>query len=258
MGSSGKQGQLWGAGAQDYADLQEGVFLPLFQAVAEKVITAAGVDLLDIGCGSGIFCQVASGRGARVSGLDASESMIDIARQRVPQGDFRVGEMEALPYDDRTFDVVTAFNSLQFATQPVNALREARRTVRPQGKVVVGVFGQQEETESAAVFAAVGALLPRSPTSEEPISLSAEGVMEALMAEAGLTLEHVGEVDSLWDYPDEQTAMRGFLSSGNTYRVIEEVGETRVSQAIARALAPFRTSSGRYQLKNKARYLLAS
>jgi SAM-dependent methyltransferase len=166
--------------------------------------------------------------------------------------------MEALPYDDGTFDLVTAFNSLQFAAKPVNALREARRTARPQGKVVVGVFGQPDETESAAVFAAVGALLPRSSSSAEPISLSAQGAMEALMAEAGLTLEHVGEVDSLWDYPDEQTAIRGFLSSGVSYSVIQEVGETRVSQAIARALAPYRTSSGRYQLKNKARYLLAS
>jgi 2-polyprenyl-3-methyl-5-hydroxy-6-metoxy-1,4-benzoquinol methylase len=258
VGSSTKQGRLWGARAQDYAELQEGVFLPLFEEVAQMVITAPGIDLLDIGCGSGIFCQIAAGSGARVSGLDASESMLNIARQRVPQGDFRVGEMEALPYDDRTFDVATAFNSLQFAAQPVNALREARRTVRPKGKVVVGVFGRQDETESAAVFAAVGALLPRSPSSAEPVSLSAEGAMEALIAEAGLTLEHVGEVDSLWDYPDEQTAMRGFLSSGNTYRVIQEVGETRVRQAIARALVPFRTSSGRYQLKNKARYLLAS
>lgn len=258
MGNSARQGQLWGARAHDYADLQEGVFLPLFEAVAEKVIDAGGIDLLDIGCGSGIFCHVATERGARVSGLDASESMLDIARRRVPQGDFRVGDMEALPYDDEAFDVVTAFNSLQFAAEPVNALREARRLVRPQGKVAIGVFSQPEQTESVAIFAAVDALLPRSTTSAKPVSLSAEGAMEALIAEAGLTLEHVGEVDSLWDYPDEKTAVRGFLSSGNAYRVIQEVGEARVSRAIARALAPFRTSSGRYQLKNRARYLIAT
>ncbi len=40
--------------------------------------------LLDIGCGTGIFCEMAANRGARVSGLDASEHLLAIARERVP------------------------------------------------------------------------------------------------------------------------------------------------------------------------------
>jgi len=57
-------------------------------------------------------------------GLDAAEALLDVARKRTPSGDFRQGEMEELPFADGTFDVVTGFNSLQYAADPVNALRQ--------------------------------------------------------------------------------------------------------------------------------------
>jgi cyclopropane fatty-acyl-phospholipid synthase-like methyltransferase len=52
----------------------------------------------DAGCGGGGASVLAAQRGAHVSGLDASEAPIAIARERVPHGDFRVGDLEALPY----------------------------------------------------------------------------------------------------------------------------------------------------------------
>ena len=59
-----------------------------------------------------------------MSGLDAAEALLDVARKRTPSGDFRQGEMEELPFADGTFDVVTGFNSFQYAADPVNALRQ--------------------------------------------------------------------------------------------------------------------------------------
>ena len=50
--------------------------------------------------------QLAAKLGASVTGLDASEAELSIARERVPDGDFRQGEMEELPYADASFDVV--------------------------------------------------------------------------------------------------------------------------------------------------------
>ena len=120
MGTANVQGQIWGIRARDWAEVQEGLDAPLFNTVLRKTAVGAGTVLLDIGCGSGMFCQMAAKLGAQISGLDAAEPLLAIAHERTPQGDFRTGEMEELPYANQTFDVVTGFNSFQFAANPVN------------------------------------------------------------------------------------------------------------------------------------------
>ena len=67
--------------------------------------------------------MLAAERGARISGLDAAEALIAIARERLPEGDFRVGDMEDLPFENEVFDVVIAASSLQFSEDRVAALR---------------------------------------------------------------------------------------------------------------------------------------
>jgi hypothetical protein len=56
---------------------------------------------------------LASDRGAQVSGIDAAESLLTVARERVAAADFRLGDLQDLPFADGCFDVVTGFNSFQ-------------------------------------------------------------------------------------------------------------------------------------------------
>lgn len=171
--------------------------MPLFEAVLKETAVGANTSVLDIGCGASMFCEMAVKRDARVSGLDAAEALLAIVRERVKAGDFRTGEMEELPYASQTFDVVTGFNSFQFAANPVNALREAMRVSRT-GVVVIAVFGKREEKESAAFIAAMGSLLPSPPPGAPgPFALSVDGALEALATAAGLA---PGKVDKV-DYP---------------------------------------------------------
>src|SRR5262245_21375128 len=130
-------GELWGARARQWAEVQEGTVRPLYEAVLRKTAIGHGTALLDIGCGSGMFCEMAAKTGARVAGIDAAPALLVIARERVPQGDFREGEMENLPFPDTAFDVVTGFNSFQYAVNPVNALREACRVARREATIVI-------------------------------------------------------------------------------------------------------------------------
>src|SRR5690349_15705842 len=104
-GTAAAQGELWGVRARDWAEVQEGLARPLYEAVLRKTGIGTATRVLDVGCGSGLFCVVAAERGARVTGIDATAPFIAIARERVPDADFRVGEMEVLPYGDKTFDV---------------------------------------------------------------------------------------------------------------------------------------------------------
>ena len=126
-----------GARAQDWAEIQEGTCRPAYLAVFDRVALRTGMAYFDAGCGAGMAAQIAAQRGARVSGLDAAEKLLAIARTRTPAGDFRVGELEDLPFPDNVFDLVSGFNSFQYAGNPAVALREARRVAKAGARVVV-------------------------------------------------------------------------------------------------------------------------
>jgi cyclopropane fatty-acyl-phospholipid synthase-like methyltransferase len=72
MGTAQIQGELWGARAREWAELQERAFLPLYEAASEAAKVTKGTSLLDAGCGAGLALQVAAKRGASVSGIDAA------------------------------------------------------------------------------------------------------------------------------------------------------------------------------------------
>ena len=126
-------GRLWGARARDWAEVQEGQFGAGYDDVLARAGVGPGTRLLDAGCGAGMAAQRAAGLGATVAGIDAAALLLDIARECSPAGDFRVGDLEDLPFPDHAFDVVTGFNAFQFAGNPVRALTEARRVTKPGG-----------------------------------------------------------------------------------------------------------------------------
>jgi len=177
-GSATVQGELWGARARDWAEVQEPAQRELYPPVFDAAGVGEGTSLLDVGCGSGLAAAIAHERGAKVSGIDAALPFVEIARGRVPGADFRVGELEALPYDDDSFDVVTGFAAFQYAADPVHALQEARRVARPRGIVVILTWGQPEHCEAAGIIKVLGSLLPPPPPGASgPFALSAPGAL---------------------------------------------------------------------------------
>jgi SAM-dependent methyltransferase len=259
MSTAQVQGRLWGARARDYADVAEPAFRPLFEAVFTAVGVQAGTRLLDVGCGPGLAAQLAARRGAQVAGIDAAASSIAIARERTPEGDFRVGEMERLPWSDHAFDAVTGFNSFPFAADMLQSLREARRVATAGGKVAMAVWGRAEECELFAVVGSINPLLPPAPpAAQEPIPLSAPGRIESLTELAGLTPVTRGEAHCPFEFPDLDTAVRAITSAGIMVAAGERAGDQLVRRTVAEALAPFRTSQGGYRLRNTLVYVIAT
>jgi SAM-dependent methyltransferase len=248
-GTAPQQGRWWSARAQDWADVQQYLTRPSWQAVLDEQQPVAGRRVLDVGCGAGGFAELASASGARVSGIDAAPALVDIAGQRVPEGSFRVGELEWLPYQDHSFDLVTGFNSFQYAANPVNALREARRVTERGGSVVAMIWGTAAECEPAAHLAALGSLLPPPPPGAPgPFALSVPGGLEELCAAAGLVPGARRVVDCPWEFPDQATLLRGILSAGPAVRAIEHSGEDAVREAVLTACAPFHRDDGSYRM----------
>ncbi len=253
-----KNGKLWGARAQDWADIQEGTVRPAYLAALDRTKVKAGTRYLDVGCGSGMAAAIAANRGADVCGIDAAEEMLAVARSRSPDANFQHGDIEELPYADNSFDVVTGFNSFQYAGNPVAALTEARRVTKTGGAVVIVTWGEPEGMEAATLIGAIKPLLPPPPPGAPgPFALSDEATLRGFAKDAGLKPLEVFDVDCPWHYPDEATALRGVLSSGVAALAINTSGEDAVLDAHAKALAAFKQDDGSYLVGATFRCLLA-
>ncbi|MEU9192453.1 class I SAM-dependent methyltransferase [Streptomyces hundungensis] len=256
MGSSDVQGRLWGQASEDWLGVER-FAVPSYEAVFDLLRIGAGVRLLDVGCGAGLALRMAVERGADVTGLDASEGLLDIARRRLPGADLRQGELEELPYADASFDAVTSFNAVQFAADPVAALRETKRVTAPGGRVAVLTWGDPARCETRHVFEAIAELLPPPPAGAAgPFALSAPGALEALVQRAGLTPEDDGEAEAPFTFPDLDSAVRTQMSAGPFRRAIEVAGEDATREALRKAFAPARQPDGSYRHENVFRYLI--
>lgn len=243
--TAGVNGRLWGAHARDWAEVQEARTQPLFEAVLERAGVSAGTRCLDLACGAGGASAVAGAKGAQVAGIDAAEPMLEIARERTPDGDFRKADLESLPFDDEAFDVVTSFNGVQFAADPVAALKEARRVTKPGGVIAITVWDHPSRVPMASVIQSLGSLLPPPPPGTPgPFALSEPGALERLARQGGLTARETFTISVTGRYPDLATALRGFNSTGVAVRAAEAVGEQSVSLVHTAALRPFEQADG--------------
>lgn len=231
---------------------------PVFEAVLERTRVGPGTRVLDAGCGAGMAAEIAAARGAEVSGVDAAEAMLSIARSRVPAGDFRQGDLEDLPFSDASFDVVTGFNSFQYAADPAAALREAGRVAKRHGFVVIMTFGDPDGMGAAALVTTLKPLLPPPPPDAPgPFALSNEAALRRFATDAGLEPVELFDVDSPWIYADEAAALRGLTSTGNAIRAMEHSGEDVVTEACAKAIAAYRQPDGSVRASAWFRCLLA-
>jgi SAM-dependent methyltransferase len=252
------EGPDWSARAQGWAELWAGLADPARAAVLDAARVGPRTRLLDVGCGSGELCRMAAARGAEVSGIDAAEGMIAIARGRLQGADLRVGPMEQLPWEDDSFDLVTAFNALQFAADFEAALAELARVARPGGQVAICNWARREDRDILAVTTPLRALEPPAalgPATDPPL-VGEPGVLERLARAAGLRPRLAAEVDVPFELPDEATLQRAFLVDAGR-ETVEHAGEDVVRRTTLEAAAPYRRPDGSYRFENSFRYLVA-
>ncbi len=234
------QRRLWGTQPQVWAELGEAHNRPLFEAALDAAGVGAGTRVLDIGCGSGLALVLAEQRGAVPAGIDISPGLLGVARERLPDADLRDGDMESLPFQGDAFDAVLGVSVFQYAGDPLRALREAARVLRPNGRLVASLFGVPERSQLTTVIKAMSALIPPEGEADHaPYALSAPGGLEAALAEAGLHVVGDGEVLCSWRYASMDDAVAGILCSAGGARAKEAAGEAVVREVLRDALAQF-------------------
>ncbi|MGN6564207.1 MAG: class I SAM-dependent methyltransferase [Thermomicrobiales bacterium] len=260
-GSATRWGPLFSAGAADWAETWEGPFgwgTPVYTHVLDRENVGQGTRLLDCGCGAGRFARLAADCGANVAGIDASEAMIAIATSKTPAGDFRVGDMEQLPWPDRAFDLVTGFSTFQFADNKVRALTEAKRVT--QGHVTVVVPSRAADSGIATVFQPTFPLFPpealASLRQSGIFALSQSGQLEEVLAGAGLTIEEDLEFDCSPVFSNVDEAVRAFTGAGPMILAIRHSGQEAVIETLRATLTRFAAPSGQILVPSWVRLIV--
>ena len=257
VGSAERWGRLWGARPADWA-LSEDQQTPTYEAALAHAPISPGDRVLDVGCGVGSFLRLVVDRGGEPFGIDASAALIEFAHERLPDADLRDGEMEALPYEADSFDLVAGFNSFFFANDIVAALAEARRVAKPGASVVIQVWGRHECCDFEAMKSIARTFFPPRPA-DAPADpdLSAPGVLEGLVAASGLTIADDFVTSWSAEFPDEQTLRRAMLAVAGLALLAGPDREHELGDAIARGMEQYRTPDGGYSLRNEYRIVVS-
>ena len=114
--------------------------------------------LLDVGTGTGRMLELLAPQAGRALGIDQSPQMLGIARDRLSRAglrnaQLRQGDIFALPVERDAFDVVVVHQVLHYLDDPARALREASRTLRPGGRLLVVDFAPHQEESLRAAHA---------------------------------------------------------------------------------------------------------
>jgi len=237
-----RAGRGWGARATEWAYLFEPYALPANQLVFDHLGVGPSTRYLDVACGSGFAANLASRREATVTGLDASETLIDIARARTPDGDFRVGDMYALPFDNGAFDVVTSFNGIWNGCD--DALREARRVLTDHGQFGITYWGAHDRMGLMPYFLSV---IEHSPPSHQSATMElgeTSNVIANMLRTTELELLDQGTVEVTNEWPDLDTAIRALAAAGPSVPAIEAIGYDAFCDALREAIAPLHDRNG--------------
>jgi ArsR family transcriptional regulator len=170
-----------------------------------KSLAEAFVQLLppmviaDLGAGDGSSALLLSQSAERVIAIDSSEKMLEVARDQARRAgasnvEFRLGEMEEVPIDDASVDLIFFSQSLHHAAHPERALREGHRILRTGGRIVILDLAKHRFEEARELYA------------DEWLGFS-EAKMEAMLTGAGFADVRASVVDKDPEAPQFQTLL---------------------------------------------------
>ncbi len=214
------------------------------QAIAptlDSVALQAGSHVLDLCCGPGNVTKALCDRGHRVTGVDFSPTMIDLAASNAPDASLAVGDAEALDFADGSFDaVVCGFGVCHFA-RPEVGLTEIRRVLRPGGRFAMTVWcGPGRSATFATVFGAIrehGDLTVPLPEGPDFFQFADENVAREALENAGFGEIDQTVIEPAWQIEDAETLFRIFRDSTVRGAVLIAAQTDSARNAIAAACA---------------------
>ncbi len=190
------------------------------KALGERVRAPLGGLVLELACGTGISTEGlrhALPLDAEIIATDLNDAMLAEARSR--RGDlegvsYQVADAQVLPFEDDTFDVIVCQFGIMFFPDPVGALREALRVLRPGGQLLFSVWDTLDRNPPVeAVHPVFAQLFPEDPPRflETPFGLYGESELAALFDAAGARDVETESVDHVVELPSARGPAKGLV-----------------------------------------------
>ncbi|MFJ4716173.1 SAM-dependent methyltransferase [Streptomyces sp. NPDC088785] len=261
------------ARARDWAEIQERMLVPLYEAVYQRLEVGPGARVLALGCGSGLALLMAATRGAAVTGVEPAEpERLALARERLrPEG--RAGRRGPLARltdgadatavaapGDEPYDVVTAFEPIGCAADDADGLSAVLGSAAPLAArgaaVVLAGWGPPERCAASSVLRVATKLADplRTAVSWRP---ALRDDLEEVAQRAGLRPDGSGRVACPFGYANTESAVKGLLSTGLFDAAVGATDATQVDKEVTEALQPYVRQDGTVWMPNVFRYLIA-
>lgn len=215
-----------------FAGLTSQSIAPLLDAAGVR----SGAQVLDVATGPGYVAHAAAARGAAVTGLDFSATMLDEARRRHPGLRFVEGDAQALPFPDASFDAVVMNYGLLHLPEPDLALREAARVLRHGGRVAFTVWAAPDRSLAFGwVLGAVQRLGDMSvplPPGPPFFRFSDPAECEQALLNAGFAAPRVDGIEQHWLLRSPQQLFDHLLHGTVRTRALLEAQRADALQAI--------------------------
>ncbi len=172
----------WIAG--DFGEIAKSIETGAEEFVA-RLDLKPGMKVLDVACGTGNLAIPAAHAGADVTGIDIAPNLIEQAQARAAderlEARFDVGDAEALPYDDASFDVVMTMFGAMFAPRPDMTAAELIRVCKPGG--VIAMANWTPEAFTGQMFKTNAKHVPPPPGMPSPILWGTEDAVRERLAD---------------------------------------------------------------------------
>jgi SAM-dependent methyltransferase len=182
------QRRMWERG--DYTVIARSV-VPAAEALCQTTDPRPGQRVLDLACGTGNAALAAARRYCEVAGLDLVPALVERARQRAAAElldiRFEVGDAQALPFADASFDVVLSVFGVMFAANQEQAARELLRVCRRGGRI--GLASWMPEGWGGDLMSARARYMPPPPGLPPPVRWGTETGLHALLGPRLRSLE---------------------------------------------------------------------
>jgi len=221
------------------------------ESLLDIIGVAPGTRLLDVATGPGYVASAAAERGAHVVGIDFSAAMVAKAAELFPGLDFREGDAENLPFDDKEFDRVTMnFGVLHFGN-PERAVSEAGRVLGPNGRFGFTAWAAPDKTVGFSLLSdAVMEFGEPVDTPEGPdfYQYSSPEKCRAALTAAGFAVVHTETLDLDWRLASIEDLfpayLHGTVRTGAVLAGQDESARAKIEERVRETGARFQGADG--------------